>query len=223
MKEKILAALKTKYNNLGFTDKAFDGVAEYLSKTVTEEAAIEGAITGVDGLLKAFQGDADKRVTEAVEKVKKETKPAEPKKTEEPKKPEEAKKPSEEVPEWAKSLIESNKTLSEKLNTIDADKAKVTRRQTLEGKLVNVPEQFKAKVLKDFDRMSFEKDEDFNTYLTDTNTDIAALNQELADKGLGQQGPPNLGQVNKDGVSKAVETYVADTTKASTQFEGKKV
>lgn len=59
MKTKILVALKTKYKTFGFSDKAFDGVADYLSKTVTEESQIETAIGGVEGLLKAFQGDID--------------------------------------------------------------------------------------------------------------------------------------------------------------------
>lgn len=59
MKEKILVALKTKYKTLGFSDRAFDGVADYLSKTVTEESQIETAIGGVEGLLRAFQGDVD--------------------------------------------------------------------------------------------------------------------------------------------------------------------
>lgn len=59
MKEKILVALKTKYKTFGFGDKVFDGVADYLSKTVTEESAIETAIGGVENLLKAFQGDID--------------------------------------------------------------------------------------------------------------------------------------------------------------------
>ena len=59
MKEKILVALKTKYKTFGFGDKAFDGVADYLSKTVTEESQIETATSGVEGPLKAFQGDID--------------------------------------------------------------------------------------------------------------------------------------------------------------------
>lgn len=59
MREKILVALKTKYKTFGFGDKAFDGVADYLAKTVTEESQIETAISGVEGLLKAFQGDID--------------------------------------------------------------------------------------------------------------------------------------------------------------------
>lgn len=64
MKQKILEALKTRYAKLGFGHKAFDGVADYLSKTVEKEEDIETAISGVEGLLKAFQSDADKTRTE---------------------------------------------------------------------------------------------------------------------------------------------------------------
>lgn len=57
MKEKILVALKTKYKTFAFSDKAFEGVADYLFKTVTEESQIETAIGGVERLLKSFQGE----------------------------------------------------------------------------------------------------------------------------------------------------------------------
>ena len=70
MKEKLVKALKTKFANLGFSDKAFTGVADYLAATVTEEDQIETAIAGVEPLLKALQGDIDKRVTDAVAKAK---------------------------------------------------------------------------------------------------------------------------------------------------------
>ena len=61
MKEKIAQALKTKYATLGLSQKAFDGVAAYLEKTVTKEEDIEAAISadGVSNLLKAFQGESD--------------------------------------------------------------------------------------------------------------------------------------------------------------------
>ena len=55
MKDLILKVLKTKYKNLGFSEKAFEGVADYLAKTVTDEANIETAIDGVEGILKIFQ------------------------------------------------------------------------------------------------------------------------------------------------------------------------
>lgn len=59
MKSKILVGLKTKYKTFRFSDKAFDGVADYSSKIVTEEGQIETAISGVEVLLKVFQGDVD--------------------------------------------------------------------------------------------------------------------------------------------------------------------
>jgi len=41
MKEKIFAALKTKYANLGFKDKTLETYADYLAKSVTKEDEIE--------------------------------------------------------------------------------------------------------------------------------------------------------------------------------------
>ena len=64
MKEKILAALKTKYSNLGFGAKVLDGVASILEKSVTDESQIETAVGGVEPLLKVFQSDADRARTE---------------------------------------------------------------------------------------------------------------------------------------------------------------
>jgi hypothetical protein len=241
MKSKILAALKTKYKTLGFSDKALDGVADMLAKTVTEETAIDAAIEGVEPFLKALQGDADKRVTEAVEKAKKEA----GKKPDTGKKPDEGegsgggKKPDgtdpkpdddKEVPAWAKSLIDSNKALTEKLSTLEADKATASRKKTLEDLLGKdehkaIPEQTKARILKDFGRMSFAKEEDFTAYLEETTQDIAAISQELADKGLGQIPAPTIGtKKNKDGVSAEVQAYVTDVTKPEgSKFEGKKL
>lgn len=67
MKTKILAALKTKYSNLGLSEKAFDGVAALLVKTVTKEEEIEGAVaeSSVETLLKAIQSSVDAERTNA--------------------------------------------------------------------------------------------------------------------------------------------------------------
>lgn len=67
MKTKILAALKTKYSNLGLSDKAFDGVAALLVKTVTKDEEIEGAVAeaSVETLLKTIQSSVDAERTKA--------------------------------------------------------------------------------------------------------------------------------------------------------------
>ena len=61
MKEKILDALKTNYANLGLGDRAFDGVASFLEKTITDEKDIITRIQGDDValLLKGIQGETD--------------------------------------------------------------------------------------------------------------------------------------------------------------------
>lgn len=136
MKVKILAQLKTKYANLGFGDKAFDGVADYLSKTVTKEEDIETATAGVEPLLKAFQGDVDKVRTELAQKkteleeLKK--KSTEPGKTDPP-------KPDPEEPAWFKTWKEEQ---TKKLEAIEkenqafkAEKAKETRSAQVAAKV----------------------------------------------------------------------------------------
>ena len=72
MKNKILAELKTKYANLGLSDKAFDGVAALLVKTVTKEEEIAGAVAGaeVEVLLKSIQSSVDAERTKASQAAK---------------------------------------------------------------------------------------------------------------------------------------------------------
>jgi len=119
MKEKILEALKTKFN--GVKDAILDRVATKLAETVKQEDQIETAVGGItfDTL---FESELDRRVTEASttavsnyekkHKIK-DGKPIEdPEKKKEPEKKDEGGK-SEEIPEWAKGLTENLKTLSE--------------------------------------------------------------------------------------------------------------
>lgn len=98
-------ALKTEYAKMGLGDKAFDGVASFLVKTITKEEDIDGVIKSEDtkNLLKAFQGESDSLRNRAAQLQKdfdayKESHP------EGKKNP--AKEEGEDVvPEWAKSLI----------------------------------------------------------------------------------------------------------------------
>ncbi|MEL7586654.1 MAG: hypothetical protein AAGU19_08055 [Prolixibacteraceae bacterium] len=195
MKLKILEALKNKYKTLGFGDKAFEGVANYLATTVADEANIETAIAGVEPLLKSFQGDIDKRVNEAVEKAKKEKTP------EAEKKPAEAKKeetPTEQVPEWAKALIESNKKLSDELAGIKGEKVADTRKSKLDTALAKAPEVYKARIQKNFGRMSFQDDAEYEEWLTEITTEAETLATEATQKGSVFSAPKGGGKGTPD-------------------------
>ncbi len=92
MKEKILNALKTTYANLGLGEKAFDGVASFLEKTITDEKDIVTRVSGDDVavLLKSIQSETDSLRTARTKAEKdlndyKKSHPAAPEKEEEKK------------------------------------------------------------------------------------------------------------------------------------------
>jgi len=157
MKQKLLEALKTKYKNLGFGEKAFDGVAEFLSKTVTEESQIETAVGGVDGLLKSFQGDVDVVRAEKSE-LQKQLEAL-------TKKPED--KPVDDTPAWAKSILESNKTLADKVSTFEAEKLRQERGVLIASKAkeFGIPESIASK-------LNLAEDADIDAYMQDLKQDF---------------------------------------------------
>ena len=73
MKNKIKDALKQRYNNLGLSDEAFDGVASSVQTVITDDT-LESFVAGAEPLLKQFQSIADKarsqKVTELEAKIK---------------------------------------------------------------------------------------------------------------------------------------------------------
>lgn len=199
MKEKILAALKTKYKNMGLSDKVLEKMAAIIAATITEEADIDNAVSGVEDLLKGFQSDSDKRVTDAVAKAKKDAEAKEnnggaPAKENEPEK-----KEGEGIPEWAKGLVETNKALLQEISALKAGKTTETRKSILETKLKDINPKLREKALKDFSRMQFDTDDEFNAFVDETAKDLGEFSQAEAEKGLSGLGSPMLGAGGKAG------------------------
>ena len=159
MKTKILAALKTKYKNLGFGEKAFEGVAEYLATTVTEEADVETATGGVEPMLKAFQSEADRlRGENATLKTQLEKASSQPSPKEKEKGSGEGKDDGDDTPpKWANKLFEE-------LNALKADKVTGSRKSQLDEKLEGVPDSLKNVIAKSFNKMKFDSDDEFAEY-----------------------------------------------------------
>ena len=208
MKGKILVALKTKYKTFGFGDKAFDGVADYLSKTVTEESQIETAISGVEGLLKAFQGDIDtvrneksglqKQLDELKNKIENPNPNPNPK-------PEDKK---DDVPAWAQALIDSNKNLSTELSALKQEKLQATRQEQImaKAKEYGIPETF-AK------RYAIPDDADLDTFFKDAK-------QELANIGFSGVNPPESAETKIEKENESIAGMISEGTK--TIVESKK-
>ena len=77
-------------------------------------------------------------------------------------------------------------------------------------------------LLDGFKGRTFKDDEEFNTYMTQQNTELAALAQEQADSGLLGGGKPIFGAVNEKGISKGVADYIADKQSGNT-LTGKEI
>lgn len=227
MKLKILETLKTRYKNLGFGDKAFDGVAEYLSKLITKDEEVEATVAGAESLLKAFQGDADKRVTDAIAKEKtkwqSENKP-EQHKPEESTKTDPATKTNSDEPEWAKSLQTTLKTVTEELTAIKQDKVMQGQHLKIKAKLeeAKVPEVYYGKMMAG---KVFKDEAEIEGFTNELVTGWEQVRQSLADQNLGQTHKPLLGDKQKDGVSSAVQEYINAKTKtdAKDSLGGKKL
>lgn len=188
MKQKILASLKNKYKNLGFSEKAFDGVAAYIEPSVKEDTDIETAIAGVEGLLKVFQGEADsirtakstaeKRLAELEAKVK-ELGGAPPNKEEGKKNPDDT--TGDTTPAWAKAIIDSNKSLSEKIAALEGEKTTTSRKQQLDTIIAQLPEALR----KPYSRMPVKdlSNEEFDLLMKDTSAEVDSLVTEIGAKG----------------------------------------
>lgn len=231
MKEKILALLTAK-----FAGVRKDGLAQLALVLSLQAENEEEATTLVEKLtddkvnnfIKDWRRDVDKEVSDANRtyeaNLKKkydlvERKDPEPGKPKDPN----PSNPNDIATIVANAIKAAVEPLQKELSSFKGEKVTETRLQQLQSKLTNVPEAFKSQKLKDFKRMNFDTEEAFAEYLGEVETDITALNQELADKGLAGQTKPIMGSPNKDGVSSAVSSYIDSKTKPENTLTGKEV
>ena len=203
MKTKILTALKTKYKNLGFGEKAFEGVADYLATTVTDEANIETAISGVEPMLKAFQSEADRLRGEntALKTQLEAAKKTEPKPDEPPKKMEgkNGDDDGDDTSKLLKSVLEKFDGLQKELETIKTDKVTGSRKSQLDDTLKDAPESLRKVITTNFSKMKFDSDDDFADYLTGVSTQVEEVAKELKIEGVSansksQKGSGDVGK-----------------------------
>lgn len=232
MKEKILALLMAAYSGVRKDGLAHLAAALALQATTEDEAkAVVDKLTEtqVNDFVKDFRKDVDKEVSDSnrtyegtlkkkfdfVEKKSDPGKDPDPTKTD---------KKNDDVPAWAQSIIDQNKALTEKFTAFEGQKNTDARLQLLEGKFANVPDSYKSQRLADAKLFINTLDDNtFNEYLTKTESDIAAFNQELADKGLSGQGKPMFGQKDNNGISSGVASFIQSQSKEQSPLIGKEV
>jgi hypothetical protein len=234
MKEKILALLEAKFQ--GERKDGLNHLARVLSLQVTteEEAnVIVGKLSAdqVSGFIADWRKDADAEIdksnqTREANLRKKydfvEKKPGNPKEPDVP--PATGTLDAAAIQKIvAEAVGAATKPLLEEVNAWKGSAIHTERRELLEKELSDVPESYKGKVLKDFDRMSFKDADVFNAYLDETKKDVSTFNQELADKGLSGHGKPLFGTVDKEGVSAGVLNYIKESAEGDKKLTGKEL
>lgn len=209
-RKEIFQKLRAKHKNV--PKSILDKVADHLEKGVTEETEVDETVEDADNLVTGFatlfQSEGDRRAAEAAKGVNPSGKPEEKKDDDDPANPQPG-KDDKDTPAWAKTLIEQNQALTTRLEKIEQGKTVDLRKKALETKLEGVDEKFGALTLKNFARMKFDTEEEFEQYLEDVETDAADYGQNLSDKSLSQQTRPKSGNTQT-----TKEASAADITAA---------
>lgn len=195
-----MSMLKPKVKAFGFNSKEIKSVAARIADNLSSDddasdedvnAEIETQIEAVLPILELGRSyanrvinDSKKNDDEDVDEdddVKSYSKSNKSSKTKEQK--------ADEMPAWAKALIESNNSLKSELASLKGDRVTDTRRSKLE-KLLKDTGTFGSRTLKSFAKMKFEDDDEFNEFYSEVEDDLKALNQERANAGLAAMGAP---------------------------------
>lgn len=123
------------------------------------------------------------------------------------------------------AVAEAVAPFKEQLSRYEQGDLAKSRLQALNEKLADCKDEtFKAQTLKDFARMNFNTDDDFNEYLTEKVADIATANQTMADAALSNSGgSPLFTQKEESGISKGVAEYIASQKPENNPFAGKEL
>lgn len=158
MKQKLLTLLKPKIASKGFGPKTLEGLADHLAKNLTEESTDDEINTAIDRVMpfaELMQAENTRYANEVKGKMSK----VEEVKTTETK-TEEAKA--------ADPILAMLQELRGELAAIKGEKVVNTRKEQYAKTLDGTDAKYKAKALKDFERISstFKDDDEFSEWLT---------------------------------------------------------
>jgi hypothetical protein len=194
LKIKIAARLKVKAAGVNLSQKRIDAIVARAEKGLTDDsddAAIDANLDAIDELT-PFK---DIAALDDHERAKSK-KIADDKETARLKAIEDGKPAPVDVDPNETPTDKALRLIMEKLEKQDAviasfgkEKVTTTRREQYTKALEGTSDAFKAKALKDFDRMQFKDDTDFSEYLADATEDAKGFVQEDANGGLGGDRP----------------------------------
>jgi hypothetical protein len=211
MYQQILNALKAKFS--GVSESVLSRIAKTLAKTTTTEEQVTTSVEGVS-LQQVIDSYADSRATEATQtavhnyeakyglkdgaKINNqggEQKPPTPTGG------------TDETPEWAKAILEQNKTLTDRLAKMENERTTSTRKQQISSIVSKLPENLR----KPYERISLDtlKDEEFVTLVNEVTTEVEGISSSLKSKGAVFSRPTSGGQHKEDELTKEQQDAIA--------------
>lgn len=214
MKTLLLNALKTKF--AGVSDAILDRVATKLAQTVTTAEQVQTAVDGVT-FQQVLESYGDSRATQAQQTAvhNYETKYGlkDGVKIDGSGGGSTVQTPptggAETVPAWAQQLIDSNKTLTERLNKMDGERTTETRRQQISSLIAKLPEN----IQKAYNRTPVENltEEQFQTLIGEITTEVGDIQSSITQKGavFGKPAAANGGQNHGTELTKEQEAAIS--------------
>ena len=204
LKQLVLQSLKPKVSAFGFDKKELESVAAKIAGNLNlaEEASEEETQAAIDQAVEvavpflAISQQAVTRIVNAKAAKSKEEPEDKPKDEPDDKKKNPQEQPDD-MPAWAKALVEQQKQQTEALkaeiSAMKAEKATTSRNARLKEVLKDTG-TFGKTTLRQFEHMNFKDDDEFEEFLTGVQEDLESLNQERTEAGLGAFGnPPSAG------------------------------
>lgn len=219
MKQKILEALKAKF--VGVNANLLNRIADKLAKTVTTDEQVATAVAGVtQDIIEIIESYGDSRATEAQQTAVanyegkyglKEGKPIGG--ASDDNKPTDKTNPkaggAETVPAWAQAIIDSNKSLTERLDRMDGERTTSSRKQ----QLATIVEKLPKSLRKPYERISVEtlSDDDFNALVGDVTKEVDGLVSDIKARGavFGRPAAHNGGSNQGDALTKEQEAAIS--------------
>lgn len=201
--KQVLVILKPKSKALGFSREELEGIAadvannlELDEETSDEDvnAEIEKQVNAVLPYLKIAQKTAQRTIqsfkdSKNLEDDEVDDPDDDPAGNKKPIRKQKKEKEEEQVPAWAQALITQNKALQTEILGLKSERESDGRRSKLKA-LLKDKGTFGKTVLKNFDKMKFENESEFDDFYDGVVEDLAAIDQERANEGLGKLGAP---------------------------------
>lgn len=213
MFEKILAGLKTKFP--GVDSKILERIAKKKAETTTTEEEVKTVVDGVT-FQSIIESEGDRRANEAqttaITNYEKKYKLKDGKSIQQPEPP----KPepptggaSDEVKQMFAKMEQENKTMREQLNGLLQEREGDQRKAKYEALFEGASDKLKERYLRNYDRLSFKDDDDFNGWLDTQKPFIESDIKE--EKASGAAATPPLGGNRRkpgEAVDPAVTAYL---------------